>query len=158
MRARGLVLLAGAAAVLLLVSTGVLSRTWLVLLVGVVYLAAAAAGRSRDALWAPGLVVTAVGLSLGLWIESGRPFDSFQLTCLLLLSVGLGTVLTGLVADPSPASLAVPPLLLGASFLVDQQAVPVLAYASWPYAVLLAAFGAYELARSGRAPDSSDSR
>ena len=162
-RARGLVLLAGAALSLALVGGDVLARYWLVLVVGLVYLAAAAAGRSRDGLWAPGLVVTPVGATVGLWIDAGRPFDTFQLACLLLLSVGLGTVVAGLLDRRpgwriSPLALAVPPLLLGGAFLVDQQQVPGLAGRTWPYAVLLALFGLYELYRSAAAPDSSASR
>ena len=163
-RARGLVLLVGAALCLGLVGGDVVARYWLVLLVGLVYLAAAAAGRSRDGLWAPGLLVTPVGLTVGLWIDAGRPFDTFQLACLLLLSVGLGTVVAGLLDrrpgwSISPLALSVPPLLLGGSFLVDQQQVPVLAGRTWPYAVLLALWGLYELVQSrAAAPDSSASR
>jgi hypothetical protein len=153
-RARGAVLIAGGAGTLALVEGGVVARYWLVLLVGLVYLAAAAAGRSRDGLWAPGLVVTPVGLTIGLWIDAGRPFDTFQLACLLLLSVGAGTVLAGLLDQRpgfsiSPLSLAVPPLLLGGAFLVDQQQVEPLAGETWPYAVLLVLWGLYEL-RPGR--------
>lgn len=149
-RARGAVLVAGGVLSLLLVEGGVVARYWLVLLVGLVYLAAAAAGRSRDGLWAPGLLVTPVGLTVGLWIDAGRSFDTFQLAALLLLSLGAGTVLAGLLDQRpgfaiSPLSLSVPPLLLGGAFLVDQQQVPVLAGQTWPYALLLVLWGLYEL-------------
>lgn len=77
--ARGAALLAGAAGLLLLVELDGLPFFWVPLVLGLTYLAAAAASRSRGPLWAPGWVLSCVGLTEALWFAAGRPADSFEL-------------------------------------------------------------------------------
>lgn len=91
--ARGAVLLAGAAVLLLLVQGRGVRFFWVPLLLGVTYLLAAAAGRSTGPLWAPGWVLGVVGLTEALWFGAGRPADSFELAQLTLLAAGTGALL-----------------------------------------------------------------
>ena len=151
-RARGAVLLLGAVLIVALVEGGVLARYWFPALTGVTYLAAAAAGRSRGTLWAPGLIVTTVGIAVALWLRDGRSVDSFELVALSAMALGLGGVLAaalGRVADItiSAMSVAVSTLLFGAFVLLEQQGVPPFAGQVWPYAALLGLWGVVELAR-----------
>ena len=153
-RARGAALLVGAAAIIGLIETGVLAFYWFPALTGVTYLVAAAVGRSRGTLWAPGLVITSVGLAAALWLRDGRAPDSFQFLALAVMALGLGGVLAGLLGHVrgvavSAMSVALPVLLFGAFALLEQQAVEPFAGSSWPYAVLLALWGLFEL-RPGR--------
>lgn len=149
-RARGIVLIVGAALIGVLIQTGVLAYYWLPTLAGLTYLAAAAAGRSRSELWGPGFVVTCAGLAVASWFRDGRPADSLQLLSLVLMAVGLGGVLAALHARArhyavSAMSVAMPTLLVGAIFLLEQQAVRPVAGKAWFYAGLLALWGLYEL-------------
>ncbi len=149
-RARGVVLLVGAALIVALIETEVLAYYWLPALAGLTYLAAAAAGRSRGELWGPGFVVTIAGLAVALWFRDGRPADSLQLLSLLVMALGLGGVLAALLAhvrglSVSAMSVALPTLLVGAVFLLEQQGIRPFAGEIWFYAGLLAAWGLYEL-------------
>jgi hypothetical protein len=64
MRRRGLVLLAGAAVIVLLVQpVGALPYYWNPLIVGLAFVAAAAATGPRSPLWGAGLVVSAWGVA-----------------------------------------------------------------------------------------------
>lgn len=151
-RLRGVVLVAGAVLVGVLVESGALSRLWFPLGVGLTYLAAAAVGRSRSTLWTPGIVLSAAGLTLGLWLTDGRPVDSYQLLALSLLSLGAGGVLVALLAQRgllvvTPMSLALTTLLLGAFELLDQQRVGLPFGRTVPYLLLLGAWGLVELLR-----------
>ena len=155
-RVRGATLLVGAVLIVALVETGTLAYYWFPVLTGVTYLAAAAASRSRGTLWGPGFVITSVGVATALWLRDGRSGDSFQLLALAVMSLGLGGVLTALLAQRrgfsiSPMSIAMPVLLFGGFALLDQQAVEPFAGQTWVYAALLAVWGAYELrpARTG---------
>ena len=155
-RARGIALVVGALLVLALVETEVLAYHWFPALVGLTYLAAAAAGRSRGTLWGPGFVITSVGLAAALWLRDGRTGDSFQLLALAVMALGLGGVLAALLGQLrgfsiSAMSVAMPVLLFGVFSLLEQQAVRPFAGQAWPYAALLLAWGAYELrpARKG---------
>jgi hypothetical protein len=154
-RARGLALLVGAVLIVALVETEVLAFSWFPTLVGLTYLAAAAVGRSRGTLWAPGLIVTTVGLSAALWLGDGRTADSFQFLALAVMALGLGGVLAGLLAELrgfsiSAMSVAMPVLLFGVFALLEHQRVSPFAGQTWAYAALLALWGAYELRPAGR--------
>ena len=149
-RARGIALIVGAVVVVALVETGTIPFYWFPTLIGLTYLAAAAAGRSRGTLWAPGFVVTSVGLGAALWLRDGRSPDSFQFLALAVMALGLGGVIAALLAQVrgfsiSAMSVAMPVLLFGAFALLEQQVVSPLAGQTWFYAGLLAAWGAYEL-------------
>ncbi|MDQ3611534.1 MAG: hypothetical protein M4D85_08050 [Actinomycetota bacterium] len=149
-RLRGAVLLLGAAAIAGLVEGGILDYYTFPLLLGLVYLAAAAISRSHRTLWGPGLVTTAVGLAVALWFGAGRGGDSFQLLALTVMALGLGGVLAaalgklrGLVI--TPMSIALPVLLFGAFSLLEQQRVEPVTGSTWVYVALLALWGAFEL-------------
>lgn len=153
--ARGLVLLAGAVLLLVLVQGLGVRFYWVPLLLGVTYLVAAGAGRSTGPLWAPGWVLTLVGLTEALWFRAGRPADSFELAQLTLLAAGTGALLavamTSVGVRVSAMSLALAVLLTGAFTLAEAQGVRPLAGNAWLYAALLAAWGLYELAVARRA-------
>jgi hypothetical protein len=90
--------------------------------------ARAAAGRSRGTLWAPGFVVTSVGLAAALWLRDGRMPDSFQFLALAVMALGLGGVLAALLAQLrgfsiSAMSVSLSVLLFGVFALLEQQAV-----------------------------------
>ncbi len=149
-RARGLALIAGAVLIVALIETETIPFYWFPVLTGLTYLAAAAAGRSRGTLWAPGFVITAVGLGAALWLRDGRAADSFQFLALAVMALGLGGVLAALLAQlrgfsVSAMSVSLSVLLFGVFALLEQQAVEPIAGQSWAYAALLAAWGAYEL-------------
>ena len=154
--ARGAVLLAGAAVLLLLVEGRGVQFYWVPLLLGVSYLLAAAAGRSTGPLWAPGWVLTTVGLTEALWFHTARPADSFELAQLTLLAAGTGALLavamTLLGVQVSPMSLALAILITGAFNLAEATAVPYVAGNTWLYAGLLAAWGLYEVAAARHGP------
>lgn len=147
--ARGAVLLAGAVVLLLLVDVLDIRYYWVPLVLGVTYLLAAAAGRSAGPLWAPGWVLSVVGLTEALWFHAGRPADSFELAQLTLLAAGTGAVLavsmTVMGVRVSTMSLALAVLLTGAFNLAEAKAVPHVAGNTRLYAALLAAWGLYEL-------------
>jgi hypothetical protein len=150
-RSRGLVLIAGGAAVaLLLEPVGPLALAWLPLLLGASYLLAAVAGGREGALWAPGIVVTVWGLgvlvALG-EVGEGRPFGSTTTAAL-----GLGTLLavaaTRVGLRVSALAVAAPVALIGLVFAVQEQgpgALGELAGNGWPYGLALGLWGAWEL-------------
>lgn len=149
-RIRGIALIAGAAVMAVLISGGVLPRYWFPLLTGLTYLVAAGVSRSRGTLWAPGFIISTVGLSLALWLRDGKPADSFELLALAVLSLGLGGVLAALLGQLqdkaiSAMSVALSVLLLGAFLLLEQQAIAPFAGHTWPFIALLAIWGLYEL-------------
>lgn len=154
-RARGVVLLAGAVVLLLLVDVLDVRYFWVPLILGVTYLLAAAAGRSAGPLWAPGWVLSVVGLTEALWFHSGRPADSFELAQLTLLAAGTGAVLaasmTAVGVRVSTMSLALAVLLTGTFNLAEAKAVPHVAGNTRLYAALLVAWGSYELVALRRA-------
>ncbi len=149
-RLRGVVLILGAAAIAGLVEGGILDYSTFPLLLGLVYLAAAAVSRSHGTLWGPGLVTTAVGLAIALWYGAGRGGDSFQLLALTVMALGLGGVLAALLGQLrglviTPMSIALPVLLFGAFSLLEQQRVEPVTGSTWVYVALLALWGAFEL-------------
>ena len=147
--ARGVALLAGAAGLLLLVELAGLPFYGVPLVLGLTFLAAAATGRSRGPLWAPGCVLSSVGLTEALWFSAGRPADSFELAQLTLLAAGTGALLAvalrRLGVQVAPVSLAMAVLLTGAFNLAQARDVPGVAGNPWLYAGLLAAWGLYVL-------------
>ena len=149
-RARGIALIVGAVLIVALIETETIPFYWFPTLVGLTYLAAAAISRSRGTLWAPGFVITSVGLAVALWLRDGRTGDSFQFLALTVMALGLGGVLAGLLAQLrgfsiGAMSVAMPVLLFGAFALLEQQRVTPLAGSTWVYAALLVLWGAYEL-------------
>ena len=154
-QAEALALLGGAAVTALLVDGTGLGYHWLPLLLGLTYLAAAAAGGSRDRLWAPGLVLLAVGATVGAWFEAGRSGDDYRLVPLVALGLGLGGVLAGLLAERGPLRIgalqvALPVVLFGALALLDQLAPGPLGGRAWPWALLVAGWGVVALLRARR--------
>jgi len=154
-RVRGIALITGAVLIVALIETETIPFYWFPALTGLTYLAAAAAGRSRGTLWAPGFVITSVGVAAALWLRDGRMPDSFQFLALAVMALGLGGVLAGLLAQLrgfsiSAMSVAIPVLLFGAFALLEQQMVSPFAGQTWVYAALLALWGAYELRPASR--------
>lgn len=160
-RAAGVVLVVGAVVTVLLVdgvrlddprSEGAVGYHWLPLLLGLTSLAAAAAGRSRGPLWAPGLVLAAVGATVGLWFEAGRSGDDYRLVPLVALGLGLGGVLAAALAGArdltvGPMQVALPVVLFGALALLDQLSPGPLGLTAWPYCAAVAGYGAVLVVR-----------
>jgi len=149
-RLRGVALIVGAVLIAVLIEGGVLEFYWFPTLTGLTYLIAAAVGRSRGTLWAPGLVITTVGLGAAAWLGDGRAPDSFQFLALAVMALGLGGVLAALLGQRrgfsiSPMSLALTILLFGVFALLEQQMIEPFAGQTWVYVALLALWGAYEL-------------
>jgi len=149
-RARGIALIVGALLIVALIETEVIPFYWFPTLTGLTYLAAAAAGRSRGTLWAPGFIITSVGLAAALWLRDGRMPDSFQFLALAVMALGLGGVLAGLLAQArgfsiSAMSVSLSVLLFGVFALLEQQMVKYIAGETYVYVALLIAWGAYEL-------------
>lgn len=154
-RARGIMLIIGAVVIVGLIETETIPFYWFPTLTGLTYLAAAAVGRSRGTLWAPGFIVTSVGLGAAFWLRDGRSPDSFQFLALAVMALGLGGVLAGLLAQIrgfaiSAMSVALSVLLFGVFVLLEQQMVEPFAGQTWVYAALLAGWGAYELRAAGK--------
>lgn len=135
-RARGIALIVGAVLIVALIETETIPFYWFPTLTGLTYLAAAAAGRSRGTLWAPGFIITAVGLAAALWLRDGRMPDSFQFLALAVMALGLGGVLAGLLAQArgfsiSAMSVSLSVLLFGVFALLEQQAVKPFTGQTW---------------------------
>jgi drug/metabolite transporter superfamily protein YnfA len=91
-RKRGAALAAGGITMIILIGTGLIPFYWVVAMVGLTYLAAAAAGRSRGSLWAPGLMLVIGGLAIALWLRTGRPPGTLQFLGLTVTALGVGAV------------------------------------------------------------------
>ena len=121
---------------------------WVPAVVGGVYLAAAVASRSRGRFWGPGLLLSAVGLTSGLWFHDGRGTD-FQYLALTVLSLGTGAVVAALLERArikvGAMGVALPLLLFGAYALAEQQGTQHVAGNGWLVAGFLAAWGLLEL-------------
>jgi len=136
-------LLAGAAVYALLVY-GPLQFYWTPLLLGLAYLAAAAAGGRRGGLWATALVLTGwgVGVLLATKLESVSSGDGY------LMGIGGGIVAAGVLARSGFAIdlLSVGGTVLIAGILHNMAGDPVQALVKpWPYVALLAGVGALNL-------------
>lgn len=154
-RTRALVMLAGAVVLLLLVKGGGVRFYWVPVVLGFSYLAAAAAVRSRGPLWAPGWVLTVVGLAEAAWFHAGRPADSFEFAELTLLAAGTGAVLavamTAVRVHVSAMSVAMAVLLTGAFNLAEAKGIHGISGNVWFYAALLAAWAVVDLLLASRA-------
>jgi len=141
-RIRALVILAGAALLLLLVKGAGVRFYWVPVVLGLTYLAAAAAGRS------------VVGLAEASWFHDGRPAASFEFAEITLLAAGTGAVLavamSVLDVHVSAMSVAMAVLLTGAFNLAEAQGVHGISGNVWFYAGLLAVWGAADLLLAGR--------
>ena len=93
---QGILLLAGALALILLVSTGALDFFWTPLILGLAYLAAAAAGGRKGGYWATACVLTGWGLAVVV-IGEARPED-IDVSGSYLLGAGLGATVGALLA------------------------------------------------------------
>lgn len=151
-RLRGLVLLAGGLAVVLLVGEGrPLPFLWLPLVTGLAYLAAAAVGGRDGALWGPALVV--IGLGVGAVLTVDGPLDGQLFAPVVLTSVGAGALVATLLPRagvPVPApSVAAAVLLSGLFFLLSERGATEVFRSSLVYGALLAVWGLWELRPSG---------
>lgn len=139
------VLAGGGLLTALLVDGGAVGYHWLPALLGATLLAAAAASRSRGALWGPGLVLLGAGASIGAWFQAGRSGADQRLLGLTALGLGLGAVVAAALArrlDVGPMSIALPVLLFGALVVLEQSGPVALRGRAWPYALLLVGLGA----------------
>lgn len=162
-RRRGAVLLAGAL-VLAVLLAGVdgsqpvdigldagplpLPFYWLPLLTGLTYLAAAAVGGRRGALWAPGLVVT--GWGVGVLLTLSGQVDNALFPALSIVGLGAGAVVAALLVRAGFAigelGIALSVLLAGLFFLLTQRGpVATELGETLPYVVLLGLWGLWEL-------------
>ena len=111
---RGLALLAGGVALLLLVRpVGPLAYPWIPLLVGLAFVAAAALTGPRSPLWGPGLVVSAYGTAEVVDLYTDVPGSGAW----TLVAIGLGGLLAAALGSRgwamSAASVAAPVVFLG---------------------------------------------
>lgn len=93
---QGIILLAGALALVLLVAGGTLDFFWTPLIIGLTYLAAAASGGRDGSYWATACVLTGWGLAV-MFIGEAKPAD-VDLTGTYLFGAGLGSVVGLLLA------------------------------------------------------------
>jgi hypothetical protein len=146
--ARGVVLLVAAALYALLVDD-VLAFTWTPFLLGLAYLGAAVAGGPRGGLWPTATVLLGWGLGVLVVFETDL---EVQRAAAEVTGVGLGVLAAAALAargfSVDLLGVGATIVLAGTIFLlqghVDAVTEP------WPYAVLLAAVGLANLARSGR--------
>ncbi len=147
---RGAILLAGAVAYAALVE-GPLGFVWTALLLGLAYLAAAAAGGPRGGLWATGCALTGWGLGE---VLVGEGVVETSRAAAAVAGAGAGVLATallarrGFAADPAGAGAA----LLAAGLVYALAPHVALVTEPWPYAALLALVGAVNLALAARAP------
>jgi hypothetical protein len=153
MRRRGLVLLAGAVAIVLLVKPiGPLEYYWNPLLVGLAFLAAAAVTGPRSPLWGAGLVVTAWGVAKV--IEQTVKVD--WAGGMTMIAIGLGGLIAAYLATRgwavSPASVAWPVVFIGLGQFVHSNSLGS-GLITWYTAGLAVVYGAAELTNSARQGD-----
>lgn len=137
------VLVVGAIATVVLVQGEVLSFFWTPTIVGLSYLAAAAAAGRTGALWAPGLITTCWGITVLLGIHQVVPGDKrsyllagavgIALALLLRRTIGLAAGYLGMVV--SLAVIAV----------YDDAHVPSWVFHGTTFAVLLGVWGLWDL-------------
>lgn len=155
LRVRGLVLLAGAVIVGLVIKpVGSANLYWMPLIIGVSYLVASAVGGRTGGLWVPGLMVTCWGLA-DVLVLSGTWHIDFASAA--ITGIGVGAVLSlGLVRlgiPVSPAAVAVNLLLIGLLELAEAQVGGALVK-GWPWALLLVVGALWELRPALTFPDS----
>ena len=122
-RRRGAVLVVGGLLLLLLVRPiGPVAVQWIPLLVGLAFVAAAAATGPRSPLWGPGLVVSAYGTAEVVNLYTDVPGSGAW----TLVSIGLGGLLAAALGNRgwamSAASVAAPVVFLGIGQWIAGQA------------------------------------
>ena len=156
MRRRGLILLAGAVAIVLLVQPiGFLDYYFNPLLVGLAFLAAAAATGPRSPLWGAAMVTTAWGASQAIASNVDVSWAGGMST----LAIGLGGLIAAYLATRgwavSPASVAWPVAFIGIGIFIhgntlDTGSAAVDGAVTWYVAGLVAVYGVAELVNSSR--------
>lgn len=128
-RNKGCALLTGGIVMILLIEIGPVAFYWISLIIGLTYLAAAAASRSRGSLWAPGLMLSVAGLIIALWIRDGRSPADLQFLALTILALGTGATVAALMDrigyDITAMSVALTLVAFGAFVLAVQEGVPI---------------------------------
>lgn len=157
MRRRGLILLAGAVAIVLLVQPiGFLDYYVNPLLVGLAFVAAAAATGPGSPLWGAGLVVTAWGAAKV--IESN--VEVTWAGGMTTLAIGLGGLIAAYLGSRgwavSPASVAWPVVFIGVGQFIHSNTLGS-GSITWYTSGLAAVYGIAELVNSARQPsDAAD--
>ncbi len=156
MRRRGLILLAGAVAIVFLVQPiGFLDYNFNPLLVGLAFLAAAAATGPRSPLWGAALVTTAWGVAQ----QIASIVDVSWAGGMTTLAIGLGGLIAAYLAtrgwSVSPASVAWPVVFIGVGQFVHSNTLETGSAAvdgavTWYVAGLAAVYGVAELVNSSR--------
>lgn len=126
-RKRGGALVVGGITMILLVETGLLAFYWVVLMVGLTYLAAAAASGSRGSLWAPGLMLSIAGVAIALWLQDGRPPNTLKFLGLIVTALGSGGVVASFLTragyDITAMSVSMTLAAFGGFVLAAQQGI-----------------------------------
>jgi hypothetical protein len=153
MRRRGVVLLAGAVGVVLLVKPiGSLEYYWNPLLVGLAFLAAAAFTGRRSPLFGAGLVVTSWGVATAME-QSVKIGWAGGMT---MIAIGLGGLIAAYLGTRgwavSPASVAWPVVFIGLGQFVYSNSLES-GLITWYTAGLALVYGAAELINSARQGD-----
>ncbi len=153
MRRRGLILLAGAVAIVLLVQPiGFLDYYFNPLLIGLAFLAAAAATGPRSPLWGAGLVTTAWGVAKV--IENN--VEVSWAGGMTMLALGLGGLIAAYLAtrgwSVSPASVAWPVAFIGIGIFIHSNTLDTSAAGAITFFIagLAAVYGVAELVNSSR--------
>ena len=148
-RLQGIVLLAGAAVFYALLGLGGVGFHWTPLVLGVVYLAAAAVGGPQGSYWATAVVLTLFGF--GPVARFAWNVDA-SAASLYVIALGLAVLVAAQLAE---RRVAITPTAVGATILAlglifSLQTHFALIEEAWPYAALLALVGAGRLAGLGR--------
>ncbi len=150
---QALLLLAGALALELLVAHGSLRFYWTPLILGITYLAAAAAGGRRGSYWATACVLMGWGLAV-VYVGETKPTD-IDPAGAYLVGAGLGAVAGTILArqhfDVSPLGLGATAAAAGLILAISPRA-PDLLYDARTFALVIAAVGLVNLALAVR-PD-----
>ena len=149
-RRRGVVLIAGGVAVALLVRpVGPLAQTWIPLLVGLAFVAAAGLTGPRSPLWGPGLVVSAYGTAEVVNAATDVPGSGAW----TLVAIGLGGLLAAYLGSRgwamSAASVASPVVFIGVGQWIAGNAPD--GTITWFSAAVTVLYGVAELVVSRRA-------
>lgn len=144
--ARGVLLLVGGVAVIVLVQPVGPGKLYVMpLIIGVTYLASSVAGGRSGGLWVPGLIVTAWGVATTT-VLSGIIRIDFTAAAVLAIGVGavLATQLPRVGIPCNPLAIAVVVTAIGALELVEAQAGGVFVD-GWPWGAFLVLGGLWEL-------------
>ena len=155
-RRRGVVLIAGGVALALLVRpVGPLAQSWIPLLVGLAFVAAAGLTGPRSPLWGPGLVVSAYGTAEVVNLFTAVPGSGAW----TLVAIGLGGLLAAYLGSRgwamSAASVASPVVFIGVGQWIAGNAPA--GTITWFSAAVTVLYGVAELVVSRRAAQSAPS-